>query len=279
MSTEEKKDIEYNEEQKKIIEEIEGHVNKIKEINDITIGENEKLVDIKERLVPIPERIRNLRNELLKQLDQLKEKLKQLQDEAANDKTLENIVNLIKTSIEKIDDLSKETATLNTNKDEINDAIDKKLDEAINKELPDADQKTKDIAKKIDQAEQQNQPAIINESLEDSKLEDIFKSESGEFKEITNRVSRPFEKNPVLYKRFKKELVDEYKDMENKGKLTKKDIDKLVNQSANIAKKSVNIHKSTRRKKKSQDPNNSKAGGKRTRKRRNSRKKKVVKRR
>ena len=322
MSTEEKKDdetkdIEYNEEQK-IIEESEGHVDKIKEINDITIGENEKLVDIKERLVPIPERIRNLRNELLKQLDELKEKLKQVQDEVANDKTLENIVNLIKTSIEKIDDLSKETATLNTTKDEINDAIDKKVEEAREKELEGKDEGTKDSAKKNDEIafktddnnklqqiwddlvtkakqDKENNDNVAVEILDDDQdigriynqgtgdaetfnivnkisklikkqtpliyekmkenikdkyendpkgitlaeietlykksntevsadpeIQDIFKRESGEFKEIVNKVSKQFQRSPVLYDRFKKELVEEYKEMENKGKLTTK---------------------------------------------------------
>ena len=179
---------------------------------------------------------------------------------------------MIKTSIEQIDDLSKETGTLNTTKDEINDAIDKKVEEAREKELPDADQQTKDIAKKLDQAGQQDQPAsIINESLEYSQLQEIFKSESGEFKEITNKVSRQFP--PVLYKRFKKELVDEYNKQKPKGSLTKKDMEKLVNQSADMARRKVNLKDSTRRKKPPAK------GGKRTRKRRNSRKKKVVKRR
>ena len=43
----ETKDIEYNEEQKKILENIEKQIGKIKEIENINIGENESLVNIK----------------------------------------------------------------------------------------------------------------------------------------------------------------------------------------------------------------------------------------
>ena len=286
----ETKDIEYNEEQKKIIEEIKGYVDKIKEINDITIGENEKLVDIKERLVPIPERIRNLRNELLKQLDELKEKLKQVQDEVANDKTLENIVNLIKSSIEQIDNLSKETATLNTTKDEINDAIDKKVEEAIEKELPDADQKTKDIAKKLDEATL-NKKEKSGEKKDDSEIsyQDVFKDKTTD---ITghNIQSTANVDNSTVPPHMQQVKVDPFikgldrdnavRDAKKKSNLSYSDQEKMRKHSSVSGRKPNPLTKKNPPQvlTKKEKP---KEGGKRTRKRRkrNSRKKKVVKRR
>merc|ERR1711916_80811 len=97
----------------------------------------------------------------------------------------------------------------------------KKADEAREKELPDADQKTKDIAKKLDEAGQQDQPAIINESLEDSQLQEIFKGESDEVREVVNKVSRQFETTPGLYNTFKQELIKEYNKQKPNGKLNK----------------------------------------------------------
>ena len=311
----ETKDIEYNEEQKKILENIEKQIGKIKEIENITIGENESLVNIKEHLEPIPERIRKLRNELLEKLDALKKELKRLQDEAANDNSLKDITEMIKTSIKEIDNLTKETGSLTETKEKINQAIEDKIKEARDKELPDADQETKDIAKTLDEAGQEDQSAIINESLEDSQLQEIFKDETDEVREVVNKLSRQFKTSPGLYNTFKEELINEYNKQKPNGKLNERDIEKLINQGviptlvnngvpvldkdgkripvegrspmkamnlSNIEQgKEVGNKKSERSKEAQQTRKQlpQRKGGKRTRKRRNSRKKKVVKRR
>lgn len=243
----------------------------ITEINNTMEQKKNSLIAINDNLNTIKGNIIGLKGKLENNKKDINTELEKAKQEANNNTYLTEMINKIQGLLEKID-LDDNIKELNQQNSAIEKAINDKVKEARDKELPDADQETKDIAKKIDQAEQQNQPAIINESLEDSNLEDIFKSESGEFKEKVNKVSGQWERSPVLLDGFKKELIKEYKDMENKGKLTKNDADKLVNQSAVMARRNVDLQASTRKKPPAK-------GGKRTRKRRNSRKKKVVKRR
>jgi hypothetical protein len=194
----ETKDIEYNEEQKKILENIEKQIGKIKEIENITIGENESLVNIKEHLEPIPERIRKLRNELLEKLDALKKELKRLQDEAANDNSLKDITEMIKTSIKEIDNLTEETGSLTETKEKINQAIEDKIKEARDKELEGKDKDTNDSAKENDE--------IAFKTDDDNKLQQIWddlvtkaKQDKEDLDNIGNELQADDQEIPYIY--------------------------------------------------------------------------------
>lgn len=283
----ETKDIEYNEEQKKILENIEKQIGKIKEIENITIGENESLVNIKEHLEPIPERIRKLRNDLLEKLDTLKKELKRLQDEADNDNSLKNITEMIQTSIKEIDNLTQETGNLTETKEKINQAIEDKIKEARDKEIPEADKETKDLAKEVDEATL-NTKEKSGEKKDDYEIsyQDVFKDKTTDITghniqstaDVDNSTVPPHMQQ-VKVDPFIKDLDrgNAVRDAKNKSNLSYSDQEKMRKHSSVSGRKRPDIHKSRRNNK----PQNSKpnAGGKRTRKRRNSRKKKVVKRR
>lgn len=288
----------------------------ITEINNTMEKKKNSLITINKNLNTIKDRIIELKGKLEINKKDINAELEKAKQEAKDNTYLTDMIQKIQGLLENID-LDKNIEELDQQNSAIEKAINDKVKEARDKELPDADQKTKDIAKKLDEAGQQDQPAIINESLEDSQLQEIFKGESDEVREVVNKVSRQFNTKPGLYNTFKEELIKEYNKQKPNGRLNKEDIDKLINQGviptlkkngvpvldkdgnripiegespmkamklSNVPQGQERIKNISKRSQEAQETrkqlDKGKKGGKRTRKRRrNSRKKKVVKRR